>query len=206
MPSVLVTTDRKGVPVVSILVSAVVGLLAFGPFKSWGALVTVITATTAIMYAFAPVSLAALHKVDGSRARQYRMPLPKLLLPAAFCSANLVIYWGGFDTTWKLVTAVAVGLGLFTLGAWRRKTGAQRAIRNALWIVPWLGGHVLIGLLGRYGSGAKGVLPDWIDIVVVIIFSLAIFYWAVSLAFNAAQSAAAIMKDTPLSEYSLGNR
>jgi len=197
MPSVLVTTDRKGVPVVSILVSAVVGLLAFGPFKSWGALVTVITATTAIMYAFAPVSLAALHKVDGSRARQYRMPLPKLLLPAAFCSANLVIYWGGFDTTWKLVTAVAVGLGLFTLGAWRRKTGAQRAIRNALWIVPWLGGHVLIGLLGRYGSGAKGVLPDWIDIVVVIIFSLAIFYWAVSLAFNAAQSAAAIMKDTP---------
>jgi amino acid transporter len=197
MPSALVTTDRKGVPVVSILVSAVVGLLAFGPFKSWGALVTVITATTAIMYAFAPVSLAALQKVDGSRARQYRMPLPKLLLPAAFCSANLVIYWGGFDTTWKLVTAIAVGLALFTVGAWRRRTGAQRAIRNALWIVPWLGGHVLIGLLGRYGSGAKGVLPGWIDIVVVIIFSLAIFYWAVSLAFTAAQSAAAIIKDTP---------
>src|ERR1051325_5785720 len=182
MPSSLVTINRKGVPVISILVSAVVGLLAFGPFKSWGALVTVITATTAIMYAFAPVSLAALQRSDGSRTRQYRMPLPRVLLPAAFCSANLVIYWGGFDTTWKLVTAIAAGLVLFTVGAWRGRTGAQRNIRNTLWIVPWLGGHVLIGLLGRYGNGARSVLPDWVDIAVVIIFSLGIFYWAVSLA------------------------
>src|SRR5262249_55439780 len=156
----------------------------------------VITATTAIMYAFAPVSLAVLQKLDGSRARHYRMPLPKLLLPAAFCAANLVIYWGGFDTTWKLVTAIAVGFALFSIGAWRRKTGAQRAIRNALWIVPWLGGHVLIGLLGRYGVGAKGILPAWIDIAVVIIFALVIFYWAISLALSEADSAAAVRKDT----------
>jgi amino acid transporter len=185
------------VPVVSIILSAVVGLLAFGPFKSWGALVTVITATTAIMYAFAPVSLAALRKVDGSRTRYYRMPMPKLLLPAAFCSANLVIYWGGFDTTWKLVTAIAVGLALFTIGAWRGKTGAQRTIRNALWIGPWLGGQVLIGMLGRYGNGAKDFLPAWVDIAVVIIFALGIFYWAVSLALTEEESAAAVMKDTP---------
>ena len=197
MPAALVATNRKGVPVVSILVSAVVGLLAFGPFKSWGALVTVITATTAIMYAFAPVSLAVLHKLDGSRSRHYRMPLPKLLLPAAFCSANLVIYWGGFDTTWKLVSAIGVGLVLFTIGAWRGRTGAQRTIRNSLWIAPWLGGHILIGLLGRYGNGAKGVLPNWIDIAVVIIFALAIFYWAISLALSEEDSAAAVMKDTP---------
>jgi len=123
------------------------------------------------------------------------MPLPKLLLPAAFCSANLVIYWGGFDTTWKLVSAIAVGLALFTIGAWRGRTGAQRTIRNALWIVPWLGGHVLIGLLGRYGNGAKGVLPNWIDIAVVIIFALGIFYWAVSLALSEEESAAAVRKD-----------
>jgi len=196
MPSALVTTNRKGVPVVSILLSAVVGLLAFGPFKSWGALVTVITATTAIMYAFAPVSLAALRKIDGSRTRYYRMPMPRLLLPAAFCSANLIIYWGGFDTTWKLVTAIAVGLALFTVGAWRGRTGAQRTIRNALWIGPWLGGQVLIGMLGRYGNGAKGLLPDWVDIAVVIIFALGIFYWAVSLALTEEESAAAVMKDT----------
>ncbi len=195
MPAALMATNRKGVPFVSILVSTVVGLVAFGPFKSWGALVTVITATTAIMYAFAPVSLAALHKIDGSRTQHYRMPMPKLLLPAAFCSANLIIYWGGFDTTWKLVSAMAVGLVLFTIGAWRARTDAQRTFRNALWIGPWLGGHVLIGLLGRYGNGSKNLLPEWLDILVVIIFALGIFYWAVRLSLNEDAVAAAVTKD-----------
>src|ERR1043166_2433921 len=61
MPSVLASTNAKGVPVVSTLIAFVVGCLALGPFKSWNALVSVVTASTAIMYGFAPISLAALH-------------------------------------------------------------------------------------------------------------------------------------------------
>ena len=179
MPSALATT-RKGVPVVSILTAAVVGSAAFGPFKSWNALVSVVTAATAIMYAFAPLSLAALHKVDSGRQRSYRVPMPKLVLPAAFCSANLIMYWGGFETNWKLALAILAGLALFAIGAWRRRTGASRALRNALWMGPWLGGHVLLGWLGRYGGG-RNILPSWVDIGVVIVFALAIFYWATAL-------------------------
>jgi hypothetical protein len=51
-------------------------------------------------------------------------------------------------------------------------------------------------MFGRYGNGSKGLLPDWVDIAVVIIFALAIFYWAVSLALTEDESAAAIRKDT----------
>jgi len=195
VPSALTQTNKRGVPVVSILVSTVVGLLAFGPFKSWAALVNVITAATAIMYAFAPVSLAALHRVDGERPRSYRMPMPRLLLPAAFCSANLIIYWGGFDITWKLVCAMGVGLVLFAIGAWRANTKAYVTLRNAVWLLPWLGGQVLIGWLGRYGIGARSVLPGWLDIAIVIIFALSIFYWAVSVASTKPQAAAAVDKD-----------
>jgi amino acid transporter len=201
MPPALATTNRKGVPVFSILVAAVVGTLAFGPFKSWNALVNVVTAATAIMYAFAPVSLAALHKVDGDRPRSYRVPMPKLLVPAAFCSANLIIYWGGFETTWKLACAMAVGLALFVVGAWRRGTGAQRTIRNAFWIAPWFAGQVLIGWLGRYGNDARNILPNWVDLVVVIVFSLAIFYWAVSLTLSREKTAAAVAKDAQQINY-----
>src|SRR6266550_4984447 len=113
MPSVLASTNKNGVPVASIMVAAVVGILAFGPFKSWNALVAVVTAATAIMYAFAPVSLAALHRIDAGRPRSYRVPMPAILLPAAFCCANLIMYWGGFETTWKLAVAMVVGLVLF---------------------------------------------------------------------------------------------
>jgi len=197
LPSALATTNRKGVPVVSILLAAGAGTLALGPFKSWSALVNVITGATAMMYAFAPVSLAALKKVDGMRPRSYRVPKPRLILPAAFCSANLIIYWGGFDITWKLVCAIGGGLLLFALGSWLKKTEARRTIRNAFWIAPWLGGQVIIGYLGRYGAGARNVLPNWVDIGVVIVFALAIFYWAVSLTFSSEQTAAAVAKDSP---------
>jgi amino acid transporter len=201
MPTALATTNKKGVPVVSILAGAVVGSLAFGPFKSWSALVSVITGATAIMYAFAPVSLAALHRVDTDRPRSYRVPLPKLVLPAAFCSANLIIYWGGFETTWKLACAMAVGLVLFAFGAWRSRTGAQHTIRNAFWIAPWFGGQVLIGWLGRYGKGSSNLLPNWVDIVVVIVFALAIFYWAVRLTLTKEGTAVAVAKDAQQIDY-----
>ena len=205
MPSALATTNAKGVPVVSILFGSIIGCLGFGPYKSWSALVSVVTGATAIMYAFAPVSLAALHKVDGARPRSYRVPMPALVLPAAFCSANLIIYWGGFDTTWKLACAMVLGLGLFGVGAWRRGTGAWHTVRNALWLGPWFVGQVLIGALGRYGGG-KELLPNWVDVAVVLVFSLAIFYWAVSLTLSKAETAAAVAKDARQIDYETRDR
>src|SRR3984957_16551679 len=90
MPSALASTNKKGVPVFSILVAAIVGILAFGPFKSGRGLVNVVTGATAIMDALPRVALAALHQVDGGRPRSYRTPMPTVVLPAAFCSANLI--------------------------------------------------------------------------------------------------------------------
>lgn len=200
MPSALASTSPRGVPVVSILAAFVVGCLALGPFKSWNALVSVVTSATAIMYAFAPLSLAALHKLDAHRARAYRAPLPKILLPAAFCSANLIIYWGGFDTTWKLVCAMAVGLGLFSFGAWRKRTGARAALRNAIWMAPWLGGHVVIGALGRYGGGYE-VLPNWVDVALVITFALVMYDVALRLTLSPEAVTAAIAKDAHQIDY-----
>lgn len=205
MPSALTRTNGKGVPWVSILVASVIGSIALGPFKSWSSLVTVITGATAMMYAFAPVALAALHRVDGGRPRSYRMPMPGLVLPAAFCSANLIIYWGGFDTTWKLVCAVGFGLVLFASGAWWKQTSARHRMRSALWIAPWLVGHILIGFMGRYGNGARNILPNWLDIALVIVFALAIFYWAVSLSMSQVATAAAIARDADQLAPSLNN-
>jgi hypothetical protein len=157
------------------------------------------------MYSFAPLSLAALHKVDGGRPRSYRVPMPRLALPAAFCSANLIMYWGGFETNWKLALSIIAGLALFAIGAWRMRTGASRAIGNAIWMAPWLGGHVLLGWLGRYGGG-RNILPNWVDVGVVIAFALAIFYWATSLRLSKENSAAAVAKDARQIDYVAASR
>jgi len=176
MPSGLTRINTKGVPWVSILLAFVVGLIMFLPFPSWQSLVGVVTSATAIMYAFGPVSLAALRRQDTERERPYRLPAPSVLLPLGFVFANLIIYWGGFEVMWKLDLALVLGLILFGIGAFlRNQLGAVQA-RGFTWVVPWLGGLTIISVLGRYGHGAQKVLPDWIDSAVVVVFGLAIFY------------------------------
>jgi hypothetical protein len=59
-----------------------------------------------------------------------------------------------------------------------------------------LAGQVVIGWLGRYGIGARSLIPNWLDIAIVVAFALTIFYWAISLANGEAEAAAAIAKDS----------
>ncbi|HEY7859054.1 MAG TPA: APC family permease [Candidatus Nanopelagicales bacterium] len=181
MPSALARVDSRGVPVWSILVAAVVGEACFGPFPSWNKLVGVVTGATAIMYAFAPVSLASLQLRDPDRDRPYKMPAPKILLPAAFVSANLILYWGGYDFTWKLAVALILGLVLFGIGSTIKKTNLLGMVKYAAWIGPWILGSVIIGALGQYGMGAHLWIPGWWDLITVAVFSLVIYYWAIYL-------------------------
>lgn len=183
LPSALGKLSVRGVPVWSIVLSFVVGEIAFLPFPSWQSLVGVITSATAVMYAFAPVSLIALRRLDPVRPRPYRLPAPNVLAPAGFVAANLIIYWSGFDITWKILVAIAVGLILFTLTRLAQPAPERPDIawKSSVWIAPWLLGNLLIGYLGRYGeSGDLDVLPEWIDLLVVIAFNLVIFFWAVT--------------------------
>ncbi len=201
MPSALASTNSRGVPVVSIIVAAVVGEIMFGPFPSWNRLVGVVTGATAIMYAFAPVSLGSLHLRDRDRVRPYHMPVPKLLLPVAFVSANLILYWGGFEYTWKIACALLLGLILFGIGSQAAGTNALGMLRSAAWIGPWILGSVIIGALGQYGEGAHQVLGEWWDLLVVIVFSLVIYYWALNLAMSHEKVEAAIAKDSAQIDY-----
>jgi amino acid transporter len=190
----LTETNKRGVPIYSILLAFVIGEITFLPFPSWNSLVGLVTGATAIMYAFAPVSLAALHKRDPERKRPYRAPFPAVLNPVAFCAANLIIYWGGFEAMWKLLTAIFLGRVLFEVALRRSKDVRRSDIdwRAASWIWPWLIGITIIGLLGRYGKGAHMALGNWWDLLVVVLFSLAIFYYAVSLAMDSDKVKAAV--------------
>ena len=186
LPDKLTHVSKRGVPLYSILLAFVVGELAFLPFPSWSSLVGLVTGATAIMYAFAPISLAALQLRDPDRPRPYRIPWPKVLNPVGFIAANLIIYWGGFEASWKLLTGIFVGRILFEIML-RRQNDVHRADvdwRAASWIWPWLIGITILGLVGRYGTGSQNLLPDWIDLIAVVAFSLVIFYYAVSLAMS----------------------
>jgi amino acid transporter len=184
LPPSLGKLTVRGVPIFSILLAFIVGELALLPFPSWKALVGLVTSATAIMYAFAPVSLAALRERDPDRPRPYQLPFPKVLAPLGFIFANLIIYWGGFEATWKLLAAIFLGRVLFEVTLARKLRTEYPLIdwRASSWIWPWLVGMTVIGFIGRYGG--NNVLPDWWDLLVVAAFSLVIFYFAVSVAMS----------------------
>jgi amino acid transporter len=186
MPDWLTHTSSRHVPVGSILLAFVLGVIAFLPFPSWQSLVGLVTSATAIMYAFAPISLAALQQRDAERHRAYRIPYPAVLNPLGFIFANMIIYWGGFEATWKILVGIFIGRVIFEIELRRRDDVHRRDVdwRAASWIWPWLIGMTILGLIGRYGTGSLGDLPNWIDLLAVALFSLVIFYYAVSLAMS----------------------
>ncbi len=185
----------RGVPIGSILLAFVVGVLAFLPFPSWQSLVGLVTSATAIMYAFGPVSMEALRRRDPDRARPYRTPAGWLLNPLGFIAANLIIYWGSFTATWKLFVAIFIGRVLFEVSLARTKDEDKPVIdwRAASWIWPWLLGLTLIGALGRYGGDDR--IPNWVDLGVVAAFALVIYFFAVHVAMSPEKVKAAVERD-----------
>jgi amino acid transporter len=191
-PGFLARVSVRGVPIWSIVTAFIVGEIAFLPFPSWSSLVNLISSATVMMYGFAPVALHALRKRDSGRTRPYNLPAWKVLSPVAFVSANLIIYWSTYQADWKICASLVIGLVIFA--ATRAGIPAEQRVKlhwkSAMWVWPWLAGLLIIGNFGQYGG--DGAIPSWWDMGVVIVFALAIYYWAITLAMPSEEVAAAV--------------
>jgi amino acid transporter len=197
VPPALGQVDRRGVPFVSLIFCWVIGMLVFLPFPSWAGMVGLVTTATVLMYAMAPVSLAALRRSDPDRPRPYRLPAAWFLAPVSFVCANLIVYWAGWNVIFWLYIFIIAGFVVFFAYQALAPAGRKLKIhwRNAAWIPPWLIGIGIISYLGQYptskpSSGwpfgitllAKQDIPFWVDMGVVAAFALVIYYFAASLA------------------------
>jgi amino acid transporter len=173
----------------------VVGLICFLPFPSWRSLVSLVTSATVIMYAFAPITLLALRKADPHRARPYQLPAASVLAPLAFIAANEIVYWTSWATVKKLMLVLAIGYLLFGISyaGGRPFERPPLNLRSLIWILPWFTGLAVISYFGQYG-GTK-LIPQWVDLSVVAVFSLVICYVAVWLRLPSHRVAAATAAD-----------
>ena len=145
LPRILARLSPRGVPLPSIILAFVIGLIAFLPFPSWQSLVGLVTSATAIMYAFAPVSLYALRQRDPDRVRPYRLPAYRILSPAGFVSANLIIYWSSFAAGLEARSRRAGRPGDLRDHAPDRERGGPRAAGRPI-------GRVGLAVAGRDGG------------------------------------------------------
>jgi amino acid transporter len=179
-PRAFATLTDRGIPIWSMALTFVVGVLVFLPFPGWQKLVGFITAASSISYGMVCIACAALRRNDPDRERPFRLPALNVLAPFGFIVANLIVYWSGWSTVWRIDVALAIGLVVFVgyrlLG--RSAELPRLDLRGASWLPPYLVGISVITYVGRYDG--RNWLPFWVDIGVVAVFALAVFYYAQS--------------------------
>lgn len=158
-PRALAKVNRHGVPVVSLILAFFVGLVFFLPFPSWAQLVGFISSATVLSFGSGPLVLAAMRRQIPNYQRTFRLPLGDTIPFLAFYSANMIVYWAGWSTNWKLFVGVLIGLVLLPIFhvTSRGTAPALNWTAGLTWIGPWLVGLALISFLGDYGDGL-GVL------------------------------------------------
>lgn len=180
-PKVFARTDRRGVPWFGLIMSFVTGVVCFLPFPSWQELVGFITSASVLMYAGAPLAYGVFAERLPHLERPYRLPAGKVIAPLSFVVANLIIYWAGWDTLWRLGVAIVLGYLLLGVYAWYAvAAGLPDAPRLDWKAAQWLPVYLLgLGLISWQGGfGGQGHLGLWWDMLVVTAFSLVIYYWA----------------------------
>jgi amino acid transporter len=180
-PRAFQRVDTNGVPWISLIMSFLLGLVFLLPFPSWHQLISLVTSASVLMYAGAPLSLGAFRGQVPEAARPYRLPAAKVLAPLAFIIANLIIYWSGFETIWKLGICIVIGYLLIGIN-WMIFPQDRPPLdwRSGQWVFPYLLGMGIISWVGQYGPDNTGRLPFWWDMLVVAVFSVGIYMWAMA--------------------------
>jgi amino acid transporter len=197
IPVAFERNSLRKVPVFSIIVTAIIGLLFLLPFPSWAKLVGVVTDASVLMYAGAPLALGALRLQKPDLPRPYRLPAGHILAPVGFVLANFIVYWAGWGTYSTLLVVIILGYALMGLSFAFNLNPNQPRIDwgAAIWVIPYLVGMGVISYLGGFGEGGilnsvgtfhkvlvggKGHIGLYWDLLVVTIFSLIIYFIAIS--------------------------
>jgi amino acid transporter len=183
-PKALTRTTTKGVPLISLLVTFVIGLIVFLPFPSWQKLVGFITSATVLSFGSGPIVLAAMRRQIPNHERPFKLPGGDAIPFVAFFAANMIVIWAGWDENWRLFLAVLLGfivLGIFKLtdrGGWM----SRMDWRNGMWALPWFGGLALISYLSTFPDGPRmgntGTIPFGWDFLVVLALSAGVWWLA----------------------------
>jgi amino acid transporter len=189
------TTKKTKVPWFSVIIATIFGALFLLPFPAWSELIGIVTGASVLMYAGAPLSLGALRYSKPALRRPYLLPIAAIFCPLAFVCANFIVYWAGWQVYSTLMVAVAIGYILMLISAAFHMNPKQPKIDwiAGVWIFPYLVGMGFISFFGQFGSGGiiggvgpfknfmvggTGAIPFWIDLLIVAVFSLVIYYTA----------------------------
>jgi amino acid transporter len=185
-PASLARVNKYGVPWISVILTFIAGTIFLLPFPGWQKLVGFVTSATVLSFGSGPLSLLAMRRQLPDMTRPFRLPWVFLLCFLAFLSSNLIVFWSGWDTVWKLMIAVLLGYLVLGWHEWRygdKTPGLE--LKSGAWVILWLVGLTIISYLGNYplaekGAGNLGWLHLESSFAVLALFSAFIMWVALA--------------------------
>jgi len=178
LPKIFMQLNSAQVPVWSIAINFIVGLLLLLPLPGWAQLIGFISSAAILSLAFGPVSLAALRHQLPERRRPFRLNGGVTLSAIAFMLVGCIVYWAGWQTNWKVFALAIIGGVLLMTLNYRDGGRGKLDLRQSFWFWLFIDGLGVISFLGNYGGGL-GVIPKYVDLAIVCAFSLGVFAIAV---------------------------
>ncbi len=134
----LLKISKRGIPIFSLIVGTIAGIIYLLPFPSWYLLVGLMSATSLFTYTMGGVTLQVLRRHAPKIKRLFRLPFASIFAPLGFLSGDLVVYWSGFITVYYAMTAILIGLPLYIIFYVLLKEKANRNISITLAVLYWV--------------------------------------------------------------------
>jgi len=187
-PKALQRLSARGIPVRSMMMNYVVGLILFLPFPGWQSMMGFIISCFIFSYIIGPIALISLRKAQPDHPRPFRLPCAYLFALMAFYICNLLIFWTGWHVVSRMMITLSIGLLFFIVHCVREKNNLWlQQWRKSWWVFPYLIGMGVISYLGTFGEGIGKLSFGW-DFAVIAVISFIVFYLAAKISENAPPS------------------
>ena len=176
-PDYFLALSSRSIPVRMLILNLFIGaiMVFFIPFNE---VVSLNGAAITFSFCAGPIAVYALRRQLPDRPRRFKLPAVGVFANAGFLVATLIVYWSGWDTTWRLGLSLIVGGMVFVVAKLREGTSRQALdVRGAVWLVPYILGLGALSYLGDF-SGGLGVIPLGWDIAAAAVLSISVFYFA----------------------------
>lgn len=179
-PQGLKKLTKKGVPIRSMVVNYIVGLLLFLPFPGWQKLATFIISCFIVSYIIGPLAIVGLRNKYPKMSRPFLLPLANFIAPFAFYICNLLIYWTGWQTVSKIMLVLAAGILYFIYSHYRQNKNNESVLQSLMrssWLIFYFALLAIISYYGSFGGG-QNQITFGVDFLVIALMSFFIYYLA----------------------------
>ncbi|MED1203260.1 APC family permease [Heyndrickxia acidicola] len=171
---------KTGIPRSALWLTFVLSVFWTLPFPSWNALVNVCSVALILSYAVAPISTAAFNVNAKHLEKPFKLKGRSVIAPISFVFVTYIVYWAGWNTiSWLLGFQILMFIVYLAFSKFRKKSAVSlsQQLKSAWWLLAY---YVMMLVICYYGSfgGGRGVLSAPLDLIIIAIGSLAIYYWA----------------------------